>query len=158
MFSSTWAVRQCASFASGEHNPVLDDIIRKSEGLVQKVDINVEEELLRSWLLRLFLPYVRRKTPKEQHGKYFVVRRGLTDDITDAIGLLNAKVGYVYLLDGDCKIRWAGSGVAQPEEREGLVRGVRRLMEDLKRRQSTSEISAPDSRSELGSLLAAAAG
>ncbi len=158
MFSSTWAVRQCASFASGEHNPVLEDLITKSEGLVQKVDINVEEELLRSWLLRLFLPYVRRKTPKEQYGKYFVVRRGLTDDITDAIGLLNAKVGYVYLLDGDCKIRWAGSGVAQPEEKEGLVRGVRRLMEDLKRQKMTQESSNSDSGSEPASLLTATAG
>ncbi|KAI9886440.1 MAG: Tetratricopeptide repeat protein 39C [Watsoniomyces obsoletus] len=142
IFSGTWAIRQCASFASVEHNPILEDVIRKSEGVVQKVDINVEEEVMRSWLLKLFLPYVRRKTAKENHGRYFVVRRGLTDEITDAIGLLNAKVGYVYLLDADCKIRWAGSGVAQEGEREGLVRGVRRLVEDWKKRKEGGEVSS----------------
>ena len=46
------------------------------------------------------------------------------------MGLLNSRVGYVYLLDARCRIRWAGSGRAEGGEREGLVRGVGRLLEE----------------------------
>ena len=34
----------------------------------------------------------------------------------------------MYLLDGECKIRWAGSGVASEEERESLVKSVKTLI------------------------------
>ena len=55
----------------------------------------------------------------------------------DAMGLLNSKVGYTYLLDGACRIRWAGSGIAEGDEREGLVRGVRKLIEEAKGKKSS---------------------
>ena len=48
----------------------------------------------------------------------------------DMMGLLNSRVGYVYLLDSRCRIRWAGSGRAEGGEKEGLVRGVGRLLEE----------------------------
>ena len=41
----------------------------------------------------------------------------------------NPKVGHVYLLDKDCKIRWAGCGDANDEEKESLVKAVRRLID-----------------------------
>ena len=40
------------------------------------------------------------------------------------IGLLNDKGGYVYLVDQECKIRWAGSAIAEPKEKESLVVGM----------------------------------
>jgi len=36
------------------------------------------------------------------------------------MGLGNKIVGYVYLVDKNCKIRWAGTGLAFPEEVESL--------------------------------------
>ena len=55
--------------------------------------------------------------------------KGFTDDMKVTIGMANAKVGYVYVVDSDCKIRWAGNGDAVEAEREGLVGAVRKLVE-----------------------------
>lgn len=49
-----------------------------------------------------------------------------------SIGMANGKVGYVYLVDKACRIRWAGSGDAVEGEREGLVACVKKLMEKVK--------------------------
>ena len=142
VFSSTWAERQIATFVGEKQHPALYDVFRDSgiEGGIQKVEINVEENSLKAWLIKLFLPLLRRKLPKEAHGRYFIVRRGVTDEIRDSIGLLNSKVGYVYLLDRDCKIRWAGSGISLPEENTGLLKGARRLLEDWRKEKQTSSL------------------
>jgi len=64
------------------------------------------------------------------------IRRGLTDDVRDAMGLLNSQVGYVYLVDSTCKIRWAGSGHAWKGEVEGLNAAVQRLIKEEQKLQS----------------------
>lgn len=130
VYSSTWAERQVASFASRKENPALFDAVQAREDVAQFVDINVEDVWLKVWLVRLFAPFLRRKLPVSSHHRYFMIRGGISIPIRDALGLLNSKVGYVYLVDGDCKIRWAGSGVAQPDEKKSLVNGVRRLLGD----------------------------
>jgi len=71
--------------------------------------------------------------PVEQHDRYFLVQKGMSDDIKQAIGMLNSKVGYVYLLDDYGHIRWAGSGSAEPTELESLNTGLLRLIEEKKK-------------------------
>ncbi|KAI9872123.1 MAG: Mitochondrial ATPase complex subunit atp10 [Pleopsidium flavum] len=139
VFSSTWAERQAATFVSENENKALHEALREGQAIAQRVDINIEENALKAGLIRLFMPGLRRQIPKDAHGRYFVIRRGVTDDIKDKIGLLNGKVGYVYLVDRECKIRWAGSGRAEPQEKEGLVRGVSRLVEDWRNRRKEKE-------------------
>lgn len=95
--------------------------------------INIEENWLRAWLIRLFAGSIRRQVGRSSWDKYFLVQRGISDEIRETIGLLNSKVGYVYLVDRDCRIRWAGSGQSEPEEREGLVKSVRRLLDEMKK-------------------------
>ena len=56
------------------------------------------------------------------------MRKGVSDYIKESIGLLNGKVGYVYLVDPQCRIRWAASGPSLPDEKEGLVKGLRKLV------------------------------
>jgi ATPase complex subunit ATP10 len=51
----------------------------------------------------------------------------------ESIGVLNSKVGYTYLVDHQCRIRWAGSGPAEPGEREGLVKGVQRILSEIEK-------------------------
>ncbi|KAK3077040.1 hypothetical protein LTS18_011364, partial [Coniosporium uncinatum] len=75
---------------------------------------------------------MRRQRSREEWARYFMVRKGVDERIRQTIGLLNSKVGYVFLLDGECRIRWAGCGDALPEEKEYLVRGLRRLVEEAK--------------------------
>lgn len=132
VFSSAWAEHQVSSFVSETANPELHEVVKGSGGVAQMAQINIEENALKAGLISLFKPSMRKKMEERDWGKYFVVKRGLTDDMRDAIGLLNSKVGYVYLLDGACRIRWAGSGIAEGDEKEGLVKGLRRLIEEAK--------------------------
>jgi ATPase complex subunit ATP10 len=132
VFSSAWAENQAATFASEKNNPELHEVVKTSGGAAQMVQINIEENALKAMLVRLFMGGLRKKLGPDNLGRYFLVRKGTSDEIRDAICLLNSKVGYTYLLDGDCKIRWAGSGPAEGDEKDGLVRGARRLIEELK--------------------------
>lgn len=135
VFSSAWAENQAATFAAKKNNPELHELVDKSDGVAQMVHINVEENALKAMLIRLFMGGSRRKIGKGNWGRYFLVRRGITNEIRDAVGLLNSKVGYTYLVDGECRIRWAGSGDCEGDEREGLTRGVRKLIEETSGRR-----------------------
>ncbi len=64
------------------------------------------------------------------------IRKGLSEEARDAMGLLNSSVGYVYLIDSTCKIRWAGSGHAWEGEVEGLNAAIGRLIHEEKPMQS----------------------
>ena len=130
VYSGEWAQRQTESFVSETQDPDLLKLLREG---VQKVEINMEETRGRAALVWLFAGGLRRARRREELGRYFVVRRGLTDEMKMEMGYVNGKVGYVYLVDWECRIRWAGSGEAEVGEKEGLVTGARRLMEARKR-------------------------
>ncbi|ESZ90307.1 hypothetical protein SBOR_9312 [Sclerotinia borealis F-4128] len=132
VYSGAWAEHQAATFASEKSNPGLHEVVRNSKGLAQTVHINVEENYLKAMLIKFFRSSLRKKLPELMWKRYFVVQKGLTDEIKDAIGMLNSKVGYTYILDGECKIRWAGSGPAEEYEVDVLAKNVSRLLEDAK--------------------------
>lgn len=132
IFSSAWAEHQATSFVGTKENAELHEVLAGSGGRAQLVQINVEENPLKAGIIKLFKPSLRRKMGREAWGKYFVVTKGMTMEMRDAMGLLNSKVGYTYLLDGACRIRWAGSGIAEGDEKQGLVRGVKKLIEEAK--------------------------
>jgi ATP10 protein. len=46
--------------------------------------------------------------------------------------MMNSKVGYVYLVDSHCRIRWAGSGPAEASELETLNNGLAKLLAEKK--------------------------
>ncbi|KAK5053958.1 hypothetical protein LTR84_001920 [Exophiala bonariae] len=141
--SGQWAEEQVNTFVGRKENPALETIIAQTNGLAQRIDVNIQGDFMRAWLVKLFSGRLRTMIPKERWNKYFMVklprdiRRGLTDDVRDAMGLLNSQVGYVYLVDSSCKIRWAGSGHAWAGEVDGLNAAVQRLVkEELKLRSS----------------------
>ena len=136
VFSETWAERQVATFVGEKENPELHRLLneREGEGVAQRVEINYEPNAMKAALIRLFMPGLRRRRAEGAQRRYFVVRRGVTEEMRDDVGWINSKVGYVYLVDGECKIRWAGSGRAESGEKEGLVAGVRRLLEDYRKK------------------------
>jgi ATPase complex subunit ATP10 len=141
VFSSAWAENQAATFASEKQNPELHEALKSSGGAAQLVRINYEDNALKAMIVRMFMPNLRKQLGVDNWGRYFLVRRGVTDEMRDAIGLLNSKVGYTYLLDSECKIRWAASGPAEGDEKEGLVKGVRRLVDELKNKRAS--VAAP---------------
>ena len=142
VFSSAWAENQAATFESEKQNPELREVIKKSGGIAQMVRINIEENALKAMIVKLFMPRLRKTLGADNWGKYFLVRKGLTVETRDHIGLLNSKVGYTYLLDGECKIRWAASGPAEGDEKDGLVKGVQRLLDDIKNKKREAAAAA----------------
>ncbi|KAG6000073.1 hypothetical protein E4U21_005863 [Claviceps maximensis] len=133
VFSSQWAEKQVATFVSPESNPALHDVLAGSSDVAQMVHVNYEDNRVKAWLIKLFRGSLRRRFAERDWDKYFVVQRGMTDEIRESIGLLNSKVGYTYLVDHHCRIRWAGSGSSHPEENASLAKGLARLVDEIKR-------------------------
>ena len=138
MQSGRWAQQQVASFLNEKSNPVLEQVFVENADRIQRVDVNMQGDLARAWLVKLLKFSLKRQVPKERWSRYFLVklprdvRKGLDEETRDAMGLLNSNVGYVYLVDSDCKIRWAGSGDAWEGEVAGLNGAVQRLLQEEK--------------------------
>ncbi|KAI2629745.1 ATP10 protein-domain-containing protein [Hypoxylon sp. NC1633] len=132
IFSSLWAENQAKTFVSKESNPELEATLEQNKDVAQQVWINIEENTMKAWLIKMFISGIRKRIGEPNWGRYFVVRKGVSDEIRESIGLLNSSVGYTYLVDGECRIRWAGSGPSEVHEREGLVKATRRLVEEQK--------------------------
>ncbi|KAI4274591.1 MAG: hypothetical protein L6R38_006062 [Xanthoria sp. 2 TBL-2021] len=133
VYSGRWAERQTQSFTDEKHNPELAALLQQ-EGTqdgppLQKVEINVELDWMKALIVRTFMGGIRKQRKEEDWARYFLVRRGVTEETREAMGMANSKVGYVYLVDWLCRIRWAGSADAEGSEKEGLVAGVQRLLE-----------------------------
>lgn len=139
--SGVWAEEQVGTFLGEKENPELGRLMAENKGLVQRVDVNIQDHWFRAWLVRLFKGKLRKGRPESEWGKYFVVRlsratgKGLTEDIRDAMGLLNSQVGYVYLVDTECRIRWAGSGHVWEGEVNSLNSGVRKLVQEAREKK-----------------------
>ena len=118
------------------NNTALDEAIDVASDVAQRVYLNVEENWMKAGLIRLFWSSLRKSIQEEEHGRYFLVRRGITDTTREETGMLNSKLGYVYLVDHECKIRWVGSAEAFPGEKESLVKGVERLVRAWRTRDS----------------------
>ena len=133
IFSSMWAESQVNSFVSKEDNPELHEIIAKNADVAQAVHINYEDNSAKAWLIKLFMGSLRKKFPEKDWDKYFLVQGGVSDHIRESIGLLNSKVGYTYLVDHHCRIRWAASATGHPIEVEGLNKGIAKLADDIRK-------------------------
>lgn len=132
LFSSVWAESQVATFTGQVQNPRLEELLATGGQFAQRVDINLEENRMRAWLVKRFMWRMRQKLPQQQHSRYFLVQKGFTELLKEATGMMNTKVGYVYLVDADCRIRWAGSGPAEPAELEALNAGLAKLIAEQK--------------------------
>jgi ATPase complex subunit ATP10 len=132
VFSSDWGVRQVDTFTGKQTNAGLHDILAQNPGVAQMVDINIEENSMKAMIISLFQWRLKASKAKEDWGKYFIVKRGVSERIRETIGLLNGRVGYVYLVDQDCKIRWAGSGDAEGTEMEDMNRGFAKMVSEAR--------------------------
>ncbi|KAL8748517.1 MAG: hypothetical protein Q9184_007248 [Pyrenodesmia sp. 2 TL-2023] len=152
VYSGRWAEMQTQSFVSDTSHPALAEIMAQSEkhgGLLQKVDVNIEEDWMKAMIIRTFMGGIKRQRREEDWKRYFLIRKGVTDELREAIGMGNAKVGYVYLVDWLCRIRWAGSANAQEGEKEGLLAGTRRLLEAWEKDKEGAKVAAQAQRSAL---------
>lgn len=58
--------------------------------------------------------------------------------IRDPLGLNNKHIGFVYLLDQKLRVRWAGMGLALPEEAESLRSCAKVLLDRMKGKAAKS--------------------
>jgi ATPase complex subunit ATP10 len=80
----------------------------------------------------MFLTAIRTRTPAPLQSTYLISRQNM-EYLRDPLGMVNKHVGYVYLVDENAKIRWAGCGFAREEETEALRNCARVLLRRLDR-------------------------
>ncbi|EIW78480.1 hypothetical protein CONPUDRAFT_128126 [Coniophora puteana RWD-64-598 SS2] len=101
-----------------------------SNPLYKYVQVNLQENLLKSFLVSLFLSSIAKATPAELHPTYMVSSQNM-DFVREPLGMVNRHVGYVYLLDENLRVRWAGCADAKAEETAALEKCVGVLLARL---------------------------
>lgn len=86
----------------------------------QLVQINLQENKLKAYLLSLFMSTLRRVVPREQQVTYLLSNQNM-EMLREPMGLDNKHVGYTYLVGADGRIRWAGCGFAEADEARALM-------------------------------------
>ncbi|GJC92373.1 ATP10 protein [Colletotrichum higginsianum] len=142
VYSSQWADDQAKTFISPEANPALHELLAKTQNKTQIVQLNIEDNKFKAWIVKLFMGNLRKQIPEHRWGKYFLVPRGITNEISESIGYLNSKVGYIYLVDSLCRIRWAASGPAHPDERDSLVKGMKLVLHEWNKAEKKVALEA----------------
>ncbi|KAK2069475.1 hypothetical protein P8C59_004055 [Phyllachora maydis] len=131
VFSSRWGEDQVESFTGMRQNPEVAKFLKEHAPRAQLVRVNVEENGLKAFIIHLCKWSIRRMIDKHNWHRYFIVRRGISDEIRESIGLLNKFVGYTYIVDPKCRIRWAGSGYSQPFEREIMLQSLWKVQKEM---------------------------
>ncbi|KAL7412284.1 ATP10 protein-domain-containing protein [Mrakia frigida] len=97
------------------------------------VQVNIQSTSLKSLLVPYFVNNIRASVPKEQHSTYIISPSSVHDSAEGvALGMKHALAGYVYLVDENLKIRWAGSGFSTEEERKSLLVATQVLLHRFK--------------------------
>ncbi|WVR07391.1 hypothetical protein IAU60_004432 [Kwoniella sp. DSM 27419] len=111
--------------------PVLEDVAGHPD--FNFVQINHQENKLKSILVSFLSSSLKRTIPEDRWGSYLIAGGEWSRlDITEPLGIDNKLLGYMYLVDSDCKVRWAGCGAATPEESQALRRATAVLLGRMK--------------------------
>ncbi|KAK9470613.1 ATP10 protein-domain-containing protein [Dipodascopsis tothii] len=130
VYTSVSGGAQAASYFESEAAAVGDE---PADGGYQIVDINMPESAIKDGLVRLFEGNLRRTFGPARHSRYFIVRAGVSADLRRALGIGNKYTGYIYVVDRDCRVRWAACGAAIGPEREWMWKAVRGLVKERRR-------------------------
>jgi len=96
------------------------------------IQINLQENLLKSLLVSIFLSSLRQAVPVKLQPTYLVSSQNM-EYVRDSLGMVNKHIGYVYLLDEHLKVRWAACGDAKLEETDALRTSVGVLLNRLEK-------------------------
>jgi mitochondrial ATPase complex subunit ATP10 len=132
LFQRQWAYAQTQSYVGIKGHPELAQMIEENRDIVQNMEISMENVQSVSILGRLFEWNLRRGRTDEEQDRYFMTQ-GIPVVIRESLGIMNNSVGYVFLVDQKCKIRWSACAEALPEEKESLFKGLRSLINQAKR-------------------------
>ncbi|KAF9431238.1 Mitochondrial ATPase complex subunit atp10 [Podila epigama] len=99
-----------------------------SNSKVQLVELNIQENPLKAGLVRMMVPFVKKSIPEERHANYILHYKSIKH-LRDPLSMQNSYLGYVFLIDSNCKIRWGAHGPASETEIKTLLDSVQRLTE-----------------------------
>lgn len=97
----------------------------------QLVQINLQQNKLKSYLVSLFLSSLRSQIDPALHPTYLLSSQNIELE-KDALGYHNKHVGYTYLVDAQGRIRWAGGAFAEEAEKGALRACTGVLLERVK--------------------------
>ncbi|KAL1409071.1 Mitochondrial ATPase complex subunit atp10 [Vanrija albida] len=108
------------------------------------VQINHQPNALKGLLISLFVSSLKRTIPEERWGSYLISSGEWSEfDVSRPLGIENKLLGYVYLVDENAKVRWAGCAQATPKETEDLRRAaavlVRRHVAEIKEKEAGAD-------------------
>lgn len=99
----------------------------------QVVDINLPDNFATEFLVKWHAKKIRATLPDPaRHARYFISRKGVSKEMRQDLYMENKYSGYLYLVDDECKIRWAACGDASESERNALWRFVAALKKEVK--------------------------
>ncbi|KAF1806262.1 ATP10 protein-domain-containing protein [Mucor lusitanicus] len=87
----------------------------KDQKDIQVVEVNVQENMLKQLLLKAFVPSIRKNLPAERKENYCLILKDISRT-RKCLDMTNQYVGYAFLVDENCKIRWTAHGEATAEE------------------------------------------
>ncbi|KAK9240843.1 ATP10 protein-domain-containing protein [Lipomyces kononenkoae] len=131
IYSSISGERQVNSYFDSPEKAVAD--VHNDEGY-QIVDITIPESFVKAWISRLFRYRTKKVVGKSRYDKFFYAQK-LPGQLHLAIGAANRYCGYVYLVDRDCKVRWAAGGYSTAEEKDSMQRCLRGLIAENRARK-----------------------
>jgi len=118
------------------HTRAFSDMTNKRFGdnpLYQYIQVNLQENIMKAFLVNLFLGNLKSSVPKEEHANYLVSTQNM-EYVREAMGMTNSKVGYVYLVDENLRVRWAGGADPFAEEVQALESCAGVLLKRLERK------------------------
>lgn len=86
----------------------------------QYIQINLQENVLKSLLVKVFTSSLRRTVAPEQQPNYLISTQNM-EYVREPLGMVNSKIGYVYLVDEALKVRWGGCADATADEAQSLL-------------------------------------
>ncbi|KAK8854906.1 hypothetical protein IAR55_003645 [Kwoniella newhampshirensis] len=111
--------------------PVLEDV--EGHPGFSFVQINHQTNQLKSLLLSFLVSSLKRTIPHNRWGTYLISGGEWSEfDVNQPLGLDNKLLGYVFLVDENLKVRWAGCGPATDDEAQSLRRATAVLLGRMK--------------------------
>ncbi|KAF9298097.1 Mitochondrial ATPase complex subunit atp10 [Linnemannia elongata] len=102
--------------------------VANNNSKVQLVELNIQENPLKAGLVRMMVPFVKKTIPEERHANYVLHYKSIKH-LKDPLSMQNSYLGYVFLVDSNCKIRWGAHGPATETEVKTLLESVQKLAE-----------------------------
>ncbi|KAH9899223.1 ATP10 protein-domain-containing protein [Cubamyces lactineus] len=114
-----------------------------SHPLFQRVQINLQDNQLKTLLVSLFISSIRKGVPEALWPTYLISSENI-EYLREPLGIANRHVGYVYLVDPNMKIRWAACADPKAEEIAALRTCTSVLLDRSTKQQEATEAPAAE--------------